>query len=117
MIFITDVGKDGEAVSVTKEQLRARLDEAEQKQQESKRLIARLSREVEEQRDKLDEQEDELREKEGRIRGYARRIVELERQIQSNRRDEDQDEEDVQPVNISRSGAPRKDWGTLGRVG
>ena len=55
LIFITDAGKDGDAVSVTKEQLRARLDEAEQKQQESKRLIARLSREVEEQRDKLDE--------------------------------------------------------------
>ena len=78
LMFITDAAKGGVAVSGTKEQLLAMIDEAEAKHQESKRLIARLTREVEEQRDKLDEQEDQLREKVGRIRGYARRIVELD---------------------------------------
>ena len=90
LMFITDAAKGGEAVSVSKEQLLA-----EAKEKASKRSIARLTRTVEEQRDKLDEQEDQLREKEGRIRGYARRIVELERQIQNNRTEEEQDEEEA----------------------
>ena len=89
---------------------RSKLAVAEQKVDDLKRSLAKQHQQLEEQRDLLEE-------KERRIRSYAKKTVDIQRQLQTQATEnvaESESENDIAVPVIAKQGAHKKDWDKLG---
>ena len=105
----------GDAATCTREELLILLKEARSKLAVAEQKVDDLQRSLAKQHQQLEEQRDLLEEKERRIRSYAKKTVDIQRQLQTQASENvAESENDIAVPVIAKQGAPMKDWDKLG---